>query len=233
MSDLERELRSLAANLELPPTPDILSTVHHGLAAPRAGRGREWRRRLVPIGVAALAVAIGVTFAVPPARTAVLRFFGVGAVRIELVDRLPEIQPPTRLDLGTPIEPDESPIPILRSPLLGDADAVYVDGSIINQLYGDPERVRLLVTQIIGSEFTPAIGKKLVGTGTGVEFVSIPGSAEPGLWIEGRPHIVLVPGAPPRLAGNTLIWKRGDVTVRLEGALGLERAVEIAASLGG
>ena len=33
-----------------------------------------------------------------------------------------------------------------------------------------------------------------------------------------------------RLAGHTLIWPVGDVTLRLEGDLSLERAVEIGSS---
>ena len=56
------------------------------------------------------------------------------------------------------------------------------------------------------------------------------------LWFE-RPHEVVFlddQGRPrtesARLAGHTLIWPVGDVTMRLEGDLSLERAVEIGSS---
>jgi hypothetical protein len=38
------------------------------------------------------------------------------------------------------------------------------------------------------------IGKKLVETESSVEFVPIPGLEEPGVWIRGRPHVLLLPG---------------------------------------
>ena len=98
-------------------------------------------------------------------------------------------------------------------------------------LYGTPERVRLLVTQIPASGFTPDVGKKLAATGTHVEFVEIPGSPGPGVWITGRPHLVSLPGGPARLASNTLIWQRGPLTVRVEGAETIAQATRIAESL--
>jgi hypothetical protein len=36
---------------------------------------------------------------------------------------------------------------------------------------------------------------------------------------------------PPRLAGHTLIWQHADTTLRLEGAVEQDRAVEIAESV--
>ena len=102
---------------------------------------------------------------------------------------------------------------------------------MVTLLYGTPDRVRILVTEIAGSDFTPEVGKKLAATGTQVEFVPIRGSVGPGVWIQGRPHIVRFPGGPLRLAANTLIWTRGQLTLRLEGAASLEQAVAIAETL--
>ncbi len=228
MSDLDRELRSLAVEIEFPPTPDVASAVRRRLGDRSQ---RAWPRRLVPIGVVAAALAVGVTFAVPQARTAVLRFFGIGAVRIEFVDRLPDVRPTARLDLGTRIDPGDAPFSLLHSTLLGEPDAAYRRGNVVTLLYGTPERVRLLVTEIAGSGFSSAVGKKLLGAGTRVEFVPVRGATGPALWIEGQPHVVRLPGGPPRLAANTLIWRHGEITLRLEGAVRLQRAVGIAESL--
>ena len=99
-------------------------------------------------------------------------------------------------------------------------------------LYGTPDRVRLLVTQIPASGFTPEVGKKLAATGSRVEFVEIAGSLGPGVWITGRPHLVSLPGGPVRLASNTLIWQLGAaLTVRIEGAETIAEATRIAESL--
>ena len=38
-----------------------------------------------------------------------------------------------------------------------------------------------------------------------------------GLWIAGEQHVVYWLDAPPRLAGNVLLWEDGGVTYRLEG----------------
>ena len=227
MTELERELRGLAKFIEFPETPDVASKVRRDLQDTRQG---VWPWRVVLV-IAIVVLALGIGFMVPQARTAILRFFGIGAVRIEFVDRLPAVRPAARLELGTPIDPAESPFPLLRSQLLGNPDRIYRRGEIVTLLYGSPERVRLLLTEIAGSDFTPEIGKKLAAAGTNVEFVPIRGSVGPGVWIEGRPHVVLIPGGPPRLATNTLIWTNGPLTLRLEGAASLNQAVTVAETL--
>jgi hypothetical protein len=53
------------------------------------------------------------------------------------------------------------------------------------------------------------------------------------LWLSGRRHVFFGPGgAPPRLAGNVLVWQHGALTLRLEGRdLTLRRAQGLAAEL--
>jgi hypothetical protein len=59
----------------------------------------------------------------------------------------------------------------------------------------------------------------------------------PGYWIEGEHNLLYLDeqGEPveerSRLAGNTLLWQRGDVTFRLESALPMEEAIRIAESM--
>ena len=60
------------------------------------------------------------------------------------------------------------------------------------------------------------------------------------LWISGAPHFfAYVEGnrrgrgrSPLYLVGNALIWKRGDLTLRLEGKLSRAEALRIARSFG-
>src|SRR5919202_5784051 len=105
MPELERELRALAAQIAYPLTPDLAAAVRQRVQA--QPRRRAWARPLA-VAIAVAAVAIGAAFAVPPARTAILRFFGIGAVRIHFVDRLPEVRPGP-LDLGAEIDPAAPP----------------------------------------------------------------------------------------------------------------------------
>jgi hypothetical protein len=226
MPDLERELRGLAESIAYPTTPELAANVRARLPerAPTL-----WPRRLVLVA-AVLGAAIVAGLAIPQARSAILRVFGIGAVRIEYVDKLPAVEPQAQLDLGPKISADDAPFRLLESPLLGEPDGVYVSGNVVTQLYGSPEHVRLLVTQIRGRALRPDIVKKVVGTTTNTDFVSIAGLTEPALWIHGAPHIFLLPSAPERLAANTLIWTQDDRTLRLEGAESLDEAVEIAQS---
>ena len=59
-----------------------------------------------------------------------------------------------------------------------------------------------------------------------------------GYWVAGDPHTVLyldpfgeVRENTVRLAGNTLLWQRGRLTLRLEGIGSREQAVAVARSL--
>ena len=195
MRDLERELRELSSAIMVPPTPDLARAAHIRLRTTRPAA--SWPRRPVVLALV-VAIVLVAGLAVSPARTAILRFFGIGAVQIELVDRLPAVQPSAPLALGSEIDPSKAPFPILRSDLLGDPDAVYASGEVVTLLYGSPDRVRLLVTEIGHSVLAPEIAKKIVAGTTNTRFVDIPGSTGPGIWIEGAPHVVVLADAPPR-----------------------------------
>jgi hypothetical protein len=226
MRDLERELRALGEFVAFPPTPELAPSVRARLpqrAAP------AWPRRLVLV-VAVLGAALVAALAIPPARSAILRVLGVGAVHIEYVDRLPAVKPNLPLDLGRRITPQEAPFRPLESTLLGEPDSLYLAGNSVTLLYGSPENVRLLVTQLGYPALKPEIIKKIVGASTNTRAVTVAGSPEPAVWIEGAPHLLVLPNAPERLAANTLVWTRGDLTLRLEGAETLDDAIEIAES---
>jgi hypothetical protein len=227
MAELERELGALAPLIDFPSTPDLASRIREQLDT----RPRPVPMRLLLLAAAIAAAAVAVAFAVPDARTAILRFFGIGAVRVEYVDRLPHVRPVRRLDFGQRIDPESAPFRLLRSNLLGDPDATFRRGHVVTLLYGTRTRIRLIVSEIEGSSFTSAVGKQIRRHGTRVAFVPIAGATGPGVWIEGKPHVVRFPGGPLRLARNTLIWQHGPLTLRLEGGFDLQRSLAIARSL--
>ncbi len=184
--------------------------------------------------LAALALAVAVSFAVPPARSAILRFLHLRGVRIELVDRLPEVRTAGPLDLGVPLSLDAAArtagfAPVTSS-LLGDPDRVTWDGEMLWLAYGD---VRLLVSEFRGNARLDLV-KKAVEPQTMITPVRVGG--RPGYFIASAAHFLylaptgLVRDERVRLARNVLLWQHGALTLRLEGDLPLVRALEIARS---
>jgi hypothetical protein len=227
----ERELRALAAYVDFPAERDLAPAVRARLAT-----GRRPRRRPLVLVLAALLVALAVAFAVPPARSAILRFFHLRGVSIELVDRLPEVRGTAPLDLGAPISLGDAAqttgFEPLRSNLLGDPDGVTWDGGMLWFRYGD---VRLLVSQFQGSERIELV-KKVVEPRTTITPVTVAG--QQGYFLSGASHFLylapneLIRDERVRLARNVLLWQHGRLTLRLEGDLTVREALVIARSFG-
>ncbi len=130
---------------------------------------------------------------------------------------------------------------------LGEPDGVYVrrglPGGELSLAYaarpGLPRarstRLGLLVTQFRG-DLSPDYVGKLAGLSSTVERLRVDG--QPAIWIAGAPHFFFY-RAPDgefvdttlRIAGNVLLLERGRLLVRLEGAFGRDRAIELARSL--
>ena len=86
--DLERELRALP--IEWPAAPQLRPVL--------ARRRRRW-----PLVAAIALAAVAAAFAVPQSRGAILRFFDIGADKIQFVDTLPPAQTqPLDASLGAP-----------------------------------------------------------------------------------------------------------------------------------
>ncbi len=84
---------------------------------------------------------------------------------------------------------------------------------------------RLVVVEITTGG--PWFIKKVAVNGSSVRYTSVAG--QPAIWISGAPHALVLPIGGSRLAGNTLLWQHGPLTLRLEADLDLTHARAIAA----
>jgi hypothetical protein len=258
MTELERSLRRLGEAVAFPEAPDVSEAVQRRLADLRPERRRPRRRTLV-LAFAAAALAIGAAMAVPPARTAILEFFGLRGATVQRVETLPTVpsrpdspDPAPGLLLGEPL-PVQGGRPWVKSPnvlvptALGKPDAAYAAeedyGLRLTLVYGPGEGVPrsqytgvgILVTEFDGAIDTQFLDKMVAG-GTSVEQLTVGGNR--ALWLEGGPHFVVFRTAAGdigedvgRLAGNTLLVEQEGLLVRIEGQIDRERAIEIAESL--
>jgi hypothetical protein len=238
MPELERELRSL--DVEWPETPELAERVRARLEPTRPSRWKSLRRPLAIALVVAVA-AVAATLALSPgARSALLELFHLKGVTVELVDELPEVPVRRTLDLGERVTLAEAQrragFRLLTSEELGPPDAVYERDGFVTFLYGAREEPRLLLSQFRGfvdELFVKKLGKRA----TGVRFVPVAGGS--GVFMGGKPHFFWFLTADgrrvddePYLAGTTLLWERGDLTLRLEAELTQAKAIALAATVG-
>jgi hypothetical protein len=213
MTDLELELRDLAAHLDIPPAPPFAGAVLTRLVR------RRRRRRVLLVALAAGVTALAVALAVPNSRASLLRFFHLRGAAVTTVDRLPRLSP--RGPLGVPIPLDDASFRLLLPNGLRPQRVYAGDGGYWLRYRG------LLLFEFENGEGSEILKKAAVGT-TDVEYVDVDG--EPGIWIGGR-HALYLPGGPPRAAGHALIWRHGPLTLRLEAAVGREQALAVARSV--
>jgi hypothetical protein len=256
---LERALIALRDELDWPPTPDLARAACARLAAEPARRPvpAPRMRRLAPAFAIALAVVVAALGAVlaasPDVRATLGRLLGIGAVRIERVDRLPDVAPARDLHLGRRTTlagaGRAARLPVATIRALGPPDAVYVDdrvaGGATSLVYvartGLPASTAgtgALLTELHGDPIS--FVKQLMSGNSRLESLEIAG--EPGFWIQGRHTVASLDaeGRPldqgPRLAGNTLVWLHrlpggSPLTYRLETALDKAGALRLARSV--
>jgi hypothetical protein len=224
--ELERELTGLAAEIAWPDTPDLAPTL------PDRRRAAIAPRRAAVLALALVAVALTAALGVPRSRGAILRFFHLGAVSVSLVDRLPPAEErPLAASLGPTVSRAVAEGQLGAAPLLPPLDPVppiHTSDHVVSLVFADRGDPVLL------SELRAPGGyllKKLALVETRIEHVRV--GRDPGLWLSGGRHVFFGPGgAPPRLAGNVLVWQHGSLTVRLEGRdLTLRRAQALASEL--
>ena len=250
---LEAELRELAHVLVLPPVPDVRAAVRARVAGappPRlslrrdTGRGSHRSRLLVAFAaLLALLAALAVTPAGQAAAAHLLRLVGI--------EFAPGASPSPH---GSGLLPGQRGVTLEAARrqaafavdvprALGRPDAVAVsdEGRVVSLIYGaGPGRpaANLDGVAVRLDEFDGTLGpvfEKFLG-GAGVQRVSVNGGS--GAWVNG-PHEVLYLGRDgqirqqsARLSARTLIWQRGNVTLRLEGEYSLQQALRVAQSVG-
>jgi hypothetical protein len=241
MTELELQLRELGAGLDFPATPDLARSVRARLAERRSWWRGPSRRRALAVALAILVVAAAAVMAVPSARTAILRFFHIGAVTVERVETLPPARErPLTTGLGRPLPPEvaarRAGFTMLLPPLDEPPERVYVRAGVLQATLLDvPDVGTVLLTEMRGGN-QMGLAKKIVDRQTNVTSVSVNGSF--GIWITGAPHVFLfedqtgrVQEVTTRLAGNVLVWEQDGLTLRLEGELTKARALELARSI--
>jgi hypothetical protein len=198
VDDLSERLRDLG---------DALDFDDAGLADSVLGRittepARSSKARLwLAAAAAALLVLVGVAV-MPDSRHAVARWFGLEGVTVEVDPEVTGGAGPVSSDLPGP----------------GQSRVVEVEGKDI------------LVSTISGT-LSPRMITKSVQSSDQVQEVDVDGA--PGLWFAGPAHEIGYesPTGQPvfeRMAGNTLVWQRGDVITRVEGFDDLEQALTFA-----
>jgi hypothetical protein len=224
MAELERLLAAAAAEVDWPPVSEP------ALPAP----ARRSRHRALVLALAALLVALAVAMAVPGARSAILHALHLEGVSIVRVDVLPPAQErPLGVGLGEPVSAGQArqalSAPFALPPLRSQPQ-LYLDQGAVSALLdaGGP----ILLSEMRVGAGGSIILKKIVGASTGISAVRVVDSK--GIWISGEEHVYVSPGAPPRLAGNVLLWERDGILYRLEGpALELKQALQVAGQLRG
>jgi len=234
--DLELALRSLGRDLRVgEPAAGLAEAVLERVSAVRVPRPTlvARLRSRVALVLSVLVALVLTTFVVTPVGAHVADWFGFHGVMVR------EGEPH-----GSPASPD-------LSGRLSLADAAELVGfePALPALLGAPTTVsvsadRQVVTMtwtrsgetVRLDQFDAGIEGLFWKTARGAERVGVAGGD--ALWFA-APHDVVLAldgGQPeiaaPRLAGPTLVWPRGRLTLRLEGVAALDRAVEIAESIG-
>ncbi len=216
-NDVEAALRDLGRQIHVPEPPDLTASVLTRINAPR--RRNPWLTALL-----AALTAFAIAFAVSPAVRAgvqnLLEFAGV-EFRTEAPQSIAPPLPSNEISLDEARA--QMPFEIHLPQELGTPDKVTVhEGRFVTLYYGD-----LRLDQFDGT-IRSTIGKLLAGNG--IEQIG------DKVWIP-YPHRIFYidrngewHDEDPHGAGQTLIWQRDQVTMRLEGDLTKERALEISES---
>ena len=237
MPELETRLHALAAEVAFPPTPALVAAVEARLESQGGPRGRLVGRRQLAIALAVLVAAFAAVLAASPgARSAFLELFGIEGATVFRVERAPEIDRYLPLVHGEAVSLAEARRQVdfeLLVPETGDGrpiERVFLDRIVgaVSFVYCCPS---LILTQFRG-EALPYV-QKFAGPDTRVEEVTVDGAR--GIWLEGAHAVVfrdasgIVREDELRLAGNVLLWERSNVTLRLEGDLSRDEALDLAA----
>ena len=210
------------------------------------------RRSLALAVLALLLLAGGVFAAVPSVRDSVLDFFGLRGATVERRRQLPPKPRPRPPAVGERTTLAGAREKLGFEPLVpgaaGRPDAVFVDSSVPGGRLSLEYRARaglpratstglgLLVDEFRG-DLNPQYAAKIAGQTTRIDSFTLDG--EHAIWVSGAPHFFFYRSPANdfqerklRIAQNVLLLEHGRLLVRLEGAFGKARAIELARSLG-
>lgn len=242
---VEALLRDVGRRLDVPAAPDVTAAVLARLDEPAPSP--VWRpvHRLAA-AAAVLLVALAVAMTVSPTvRAAVRDLLRIGGV--EIVDTAPPPRVPTSVPPGEP--PGERRVTLdqaraaaafpLRTPAaLGDPDTVL----LVDDTDSTPPRVvtmtyRTPAGTVRIDQFDGRLDPMFRKFSSAEDVVPVTVDGDHGFWVD-RPHPVFYLDRDgvqreeaARLAVSTLIWERGGVTHRVEGASTRAEALAIAESL--
>lgn len=223
MTSLEARLRALADDA-FPPTPDLATwAVLSAPQAPKTAHGWRWtRRRALLAALAALLI---------PAGAIAVNAVWPKHVKLERVERLSPLPQTPAPDLGPKAKTiaeasDRAGFAVQALPT--PPHAIHVLGDLVTLSYAD-----VVITEV-RAQHEPDVLIKEVGPDTTV--TQVPPN---GFFLSGAPHAVayFTPDGrfvrlPPRLAGNTLVFERDGLAIRIEGpGLGLARARQLSTQL--
>jgi hypothetical protein len=230
---LGARLVALGESLRYPPTPALAPAVRERLAVVRSRRA-PWLRPLLAVALAALVLA-ALVLVIPPARTTVAHWLGIRGVEITPVQTLPPVSTATAapspslagsdLDLGVPVSLAEAQAQVhfhIGIPAtLGALQAVWLrsdSGGVVTLVYTPRPGSTVLVTEFVAEA---SLFQKFVTPQTHIVPVTVDGA--PGYWVDGINAVgyKLPDGSFTaenlRIAGPTLLFERGTVSVRVEG----------------
>jgi hypothetical protein len=243
MTTLELMLRDAGAHVEWPATPAIADAVAGRIAAAAdAAESAPVRMRLprlrrpLAIALASLLVLSAGAAAIPGIREPILDFLGLRSVKIERVPRPLPVVPGSKLGLGTHTTlasaRERVAFTAVRLAGLGEPVVYYdsvVPGGQIALVY---RKGSLLLNQLQG-QLRREFLFKFVPPGSKLDQVTVNG--ERGIWIHGAPHQYAYADKTGdikldnvRLAGDVLLWRHGDLLLRLEGAASKAEALRLA-----
>lgn len=233
--DLPARLTELGRRIEVPAVEDDLAVRVLARDPLRVRRRRTRRLRWAGAVAVALLIALALT---PPVRAAVSDLLRVGGVLIQPVPTAPTAPP----EVG-PVRPGGTPmrLPDARDAVafdlvlpedLGAPEEILVsdDRRVVSMRWGTGSD-RIVWDQFDG-ELSPVFVKQVWSEAEQVQVHDRGGA----LWLaEAHPIVYLDADgvehtAGPRLAGPTLIFVHGSVTIRLEGDLSRGEAIRIAES---
>lgn len=229
MSDLlDQRLREIADEMRVDLPESLVTDVLERLGERPA---RRWRRWLTGL----LAGVVGVGVVASPAGAGLREWFGFHGVAVE--ERQPAVSPSPTVPIESPGRSVTEAASLVgfevRAPrTLGapDGTAVSADRRVVSPTWGSgPTAIR--VDQFRGS-VDPLVWK------TARDAVRVDVLGADALWFPSAHQVAMVADdgtdlvLPSRPSAPTLVWTRGEVTLRLEGDLTRSRAIALAESAG-